>query len=703
MLSSQTERFTGPNCSSVYQRLTVTLCLLMTLLIGLVMFSDRAEAAFQDSIKAGQLRFKNKDGSSLNAIHQSSEVNILVSGIIAHVTVRQSFTNQTDDWQEAEYVFPLVETAAVNFMQMEIGNRLIKAEVKEKEQAKRIYKAAKKEGKKAALTEQSRANLFTQSVANIAPGETINVELHYVHSVQYDAGEFSLRFPMTLTPRYISGDPLTADLTQLEGARLPIDGSGWGIATNEVPDAGSITPTMVPASEEVDFNPISIKVTLNSGLPLKHVASLYHDVNIVKTSSGHKVSFAQDVVAMDRDYVLSWQPVVGSEPRAAVFRETIGAEDYILLMMVPPSNSGQITPLPKEMIFVIDTSGSMDGTSIAQAKSSLVRALQRLNPTDLFNVIEFNSQSRVMFDASQMADRTTVNDAVSWVSQLQSGGGTNMAEALVLAVDSPPSAGYLKHIVFLTDGAVGNESLLFGIIHQALGDARLFTVGIGSAPNSYFMRKSAEFGRGTFTHIGDLAEASTKMDALYKKLDNPIASNINISWPFNVESYPTKVPALYLDEPLLIMAKTQNIFGEVSIAGETARDPWQQILLLDGLPSQSGVGSLWARAKIESLEDQKITGRSVDEVRTEIIDVALTHGLVSNYTSLVAVEEFISRYPHERLKSAGVPNQVAAGQVSSLNYPRTATSASLSLLIGLISLMCAFALLVCRYRYERVG
>ena len=707
MLPRKMERLTGQGCSLVHSWLTVTLCLLMTLLIGFVMSSDRVEAASPDSIEAGQLRFSQKDGAFLNAIHQSSEVDIRINGIIAHVALRQSFTNQTDDWQEAVYVFPLVETAAVNFMQMEIGNRLIKSEVKEKQEARRIYKTASIAGKKAALTEQSRSNLFTQSVANIAPGESINVELHYIQSVQYAAGEFSLRFPMTLTPRYIAGNPLHTGIDQLEKAKVPINSSGWGIATDEVPDADLITPAMAADSGhdggQSKLNSISIDVTLDPGLPLKHVGSLYHDVDIRKTAEGHKISFTKDVVAMDRDYVLNWQPVVGSEPSAAVFKETIAAEDYLLLMMLPPTDTGQLRSLPREMIFVVDTSGSMDGTSIAQAKGSLVRALGRLDQMDLFNVIEFNSQSTMMFATSQTADSFALSDAVQWVTGLQSGGGTNMAEALVLAMDSSANPGYLKHIVFLTDGAVGNESLLLGMIHQGLGDARLFTIGIGSAPNSYFMRKSAEFGRGTFTYIGDLAEATEKMDALYKKLDNPIVSNIKIDWPFNAESYPKKVPALYLDEPLLIMAKTQNIFGEVSISGDTANSPWHQTLSLDALSSGPGVGSLWARAKIESLEDQKITGRPVEEVRPEIIDVALTHGLVSNYTSLVAVEEFISRFPHEALKSTGVPNQIAAGQMTTMAYPRTATSADLSLLIGLISLICGLVILGCKHRVDWVN
>ena len=658
--------------------------LLPVVFIGLLIIAMKSLATFEN-VQAGQLMFRNDQGGLHSAVHIESKADITISGFIAHVTLVQDFVNQTDDWQEAVYVFPLSETAAVNFMQMKIGDRLIKAVVREKQEARQIYRQAKAEGKKAGLTEQSRPNLFTQSVANIAPDESIKVEIRFIQSVEYEHGEFSLRFPMTLTPRFIPGIP-------------------WATPTDQVPDADLISPPMVYGSDGRIDNPISIGVTLSAGLPLKIISSLYHDITVEKKERSHFVSFRDGIVPMDRNFVLTWQPVVGEEPRAAVFRETVGSEDYLLMMLLPPDESSLPQAIARDMIFVIDTSGSMKGPSIEQAKKSLVETLKRLRPQDRFNVIEFNSSYRNIFHVSAAADPYTVNSAIRWVTGLVAGGGTNMVPALKFALDSPVSETHLKHIVFITDGSVGNENALLGLISDRLGEARLFTVGIGAAPNGYFMRKAAEFGRGTFTYIGQLSEAESRMDALYRKLDSPVVRDIEITWPIPVESYPKKLPALYLNEPLLVVARGDNLQGDIHVSGSTARLPWYQSFSSESDVVHLGVGTLWARSKIESLEDEKIAGRDANEVRQAVLDIALNHDLVTSYTSLVAVEEIVSRFSHDPLRRVPVPNLMPVGQkISAVMYPRTATSAGLSFRIGSMALMLALALMLLRMRRPQVS
>jgi len=667
--------------------------------IGLLLVSINAVAVVLEDIEAGQLLFKDESASYSTSIHVESEVDIVVSGFVAQVTLTQNFVNQTDQWQEAVYVFPLSETAAVNFMRMEIGDRVIRAEIKEKQQARQMYQKAKAEGKRTGLIEQSRPNLFTQSVANIAPKEKIKVEIRFIQSVSYNLGEFSLRFPMTLTPRYIPGQFLIAarqlihlaDLLSTDGpepaAIFKVNGQGWALPTNDVPDAHLITPPMVYGSTTTINNPISVRVFLNPGLPLKDISSPYHEIVVKKSGSGHQISLRDGAVPMDRDLLLRWQPVVGSEPAVAVFKETIESNDYFMLMMLPPNDTSDIQIMPREMIFVIDTSGSMQGPSIKQAKQSLGQTLKRLRPQDLFNIIEFNDSAKQLFRSSQMADLSNVKHALDWVMRLSADGGTNMRSALQLALNSPIEESHHKHIVFVTDGAVGNEASLFEMIYRQLGNSRLFTVGIGSAPNSFFMRKAAEFGGGTFTHIGMSAEVANKMDTLYQKLDNPIASDIQINWPQEVESYPARLPSLYLNEPLLVVAKAEMLQGDIRITGNTAHLPWWRELSLETQTSHPGIATLWARSKIESLEDEKIAGRDADEVRRAVLDVALTHNLISNYTSLVAVEETLSRFAHDTLNTKALPNLVAQGQIiSPIMYPRTATNADLSFVIGAISL-----------------
>ncbi|MBT4160051.1 MAG: marine proteobacterial sortase target protein [Gammaproteobacteria bacterium] len=652
-------------------------------------------AAFED-IGSGQILFRKESGRHLAALHLKSHAELKITGIIAHVTLTQTFRNQTQDWREAVYVMPMADTAAVSGMKMIIGERVIRAKIKEKEVARKIYNKAKSEGKKAALTEQSRPNLFRQNVANIGPGEVVEIEITYIQTVDYDYGEFSLRLPMTLTPRFMPGRPLT------DGVPLVTDAHGWAMPTTEVADAHLISPPMTERLGQEIVNPISISISLETGLDLKEIASPYHPVSVTRRDEIYRVELSQGEVSMDRDFVLRWQPVVEGVPRAAVFRERVAGEDYVLLMMVPPDRDHSIRALPRDMIFVIDTSGSMQGTSIEQAKSSLKRAISSLRPEDRFNLIEFNNAWSRLYSGVQPADSSNLRQAEDWAARLQAGGGTNMLPALNVAMQLGEEERNLKHIVFITDGAVGNETALFEAIAGKLGDGRLFPVGIGSAPNSYFMRQAAKFGRGTYTHIGDLKDVTVKMDELYEKIDHPVATDVVVQWPGEVESYPKKIPALYRGEPLLIFAKADQLDGEIHISGVTADSGWNQSLSLEAKSSQSGIGSLWARKKIETLNDAEVRGEDKETIRKAIVNVALRHSLVSRYTSLVAVEEFVERMPHEKLRSSAVPNALAKGQVLTAMYPRTATRSSLSLLVGLTVMLTALLWIVVWRRMERL-
>lgn len=661
---------------------------LLSLFFGIYMTS-KAVAEPLPEVEAGQLLFKNDAGVFSQAIHVDSEAVFTINGMIAKVELTQHFENHSNAWQEGVYVFPLPETAAINYMKMQIGDRVIVGEIKEKNIAKKIYEQAKSEGKKTSLVEQQRPNLFTQKVANIAPGENIAVSIHYLQRVEYNQGMFSLRFPMTLTPRYLPGSPLPANAGPEEKV-VNFNPLGWSLPTTEVPDADLISPFMTQTAAAK--NTISLKITLNAGLPLATINALYHDVRIAKNKHIHSIELQNGRAKMDRDFVLQWQPAIGSAPQAAVFKETIDNEDYLLLMLVPPQSALQSTNayLPRDMIFVIDTSGSMQGSAITQARESLALALARLRPQDNFNVIEFNSSYTSLYHQPQVADSHNIQTAIQWVSRLQADGGTEMSGALRAALMQMEQSARLQQIVFITDGAVGNEAALFQLIHQYLGDARLFTVGIGSAPNSYFMRKAAEFGRGSFTHIGSTTEVKDRMEALFSKLESAVVSHINVQWPVSVESYPEKLPDLYAGEPVLIAAKTAATQGVVQIDGFTANDPWSRALDINIQDDSEGVATVWARAKIENLEDQKHRGMDAERVREKVLDIALRHKLLSAYTSLVAVEQVPDRPMEDTLKQSAVPNLVANGQLAqqqTLVYPQGATSSEVSFVLGFLSLI----------------
>lgn len=656
-----------------------------------------------EEASAGSLLFKTASGYRA-ALHHHSEAQVTIKGMLARVVLRQTFENVTDDWVEGVYVFPLPEDAAINRMVLEIGERRIVADIKEKQEAQRIYDQAKREGKRAALTRQERPNLFTQAIANIGPQEKVVIELQYHELVTYRNQTFSWRLPTTLTPRYIPGVMKQDADTQV--SLETNSGWGWAQPTDQVPDAHRITPFVHPAPQP-DTNNIAINISLDAGVPLAQIRGAYHELSIYKLGNGHQITPTQKHIPMDRDFEMQWHTVAGKAPDAAFFTERVDGEDYALLMVLPPQQEPSGTTLPREVIFIIDTSGSMGGVSIEQAKASLQLALSRLTDQDRFNVIEFNSFHQALFHQPVQAEAKALQQARSFVERLNADGGTEMAPALEEALHYPAAEGYLKQVIFITDGSVGNEAALFELIHQQLGDARLFTVGIGSAPNSYFMTKAAEFGRGTFTFIGAQTEVAEKMQALFTKLESPVMSDIEIDWPVPVEAWPARIPDLYQGEPLLVSAKVSGTWPKqavIDVRGRQAGNSWSRKLAVTNTPpsdsaSHSGIGVRWAEEKIAALLDEKVRGRPEAEVREAVLEVALQHQLMSPYTSFVAVEETPSRPQDQAVAQAPVPNLLPQGQQAApLMYPRTSTSLLLNWLLG----SCALLVLMVLRRWRAV-
>lgn len=672
--------------------------------------------------ETGQVLFPIPGGGFEQAVHLRTTADIQISGMVARVRYKQVFKNDSDDWREAVYVFPLAENAAVNDMEMRIGDRLIRSQIKEKAEAKKIYEKAKSEGRKAALTEQQRPNLFTQKVANIAPGEEIEVRFVYLQQVGYDSGIFSFYLPTTLTPRFMPGQPLADKQIALEGLEpekeLSRNAFGWAKTyswaepTDQVTDAHKISPFMLSAPVNGLRNPIEINISLEAGLQLQEITSRNHKINQKKGKNDYQISLTNQQVEMDRDFWLEWTPVTSDQPEAAVFKEQIQGEDYALIMLLPPQiTADKQNSLPREVIFIIDTSGSMGGASILQAKASLQLALKRLGNKDRFNIIEFNNSHSSLFYTPMAATRGNKQIASNFVHRLGAGGGTNMAPALQAALNSPSAEGFLKQVLFITDGAVGNEDALFKLIKQKLGNARLFTVGIGSAPNSHFMTRAAQFGRGTFEYISNQSEIAERMSNLFRKLESPVLSNLSVSYPKKlrglVEQFPKRTPDLYAGEPLILSIKAldkASIKGKITISGDIAGPGeditgWSRTLSLNDDSQHQGIAAIWARKKIAALMDEKILGRDKAEVRDEVLRVAIPHRLISAYTSFVAVEERIARDNAVPLKPGAVPNTVVKGQqiqpqTSPHSYPKTATWQSLNLILGNLSVL----LLIVLYR-----
>ena len=660
--------------------------LFVSLVLALAVFiiSVEANAATAGDPGQGTLLLRDDTGERAAAPLLSTDVHMDVTGMVARVQVTQRFANPTAQWREGVYVFPLPDQAAVDHLTMRVGERVIEGQIKERTEARRTYENAKAEGRKTTLLEHERPNMFTTSVANIGPGEEIVVALEYEETLRYGDGAFRLRFPLAITPRYIPG-------AATEAVAM---GIGWSQVTAQVPDADRITPPFVPARDG-HANPVSITIDMNAGFPLAKVASSYHAIDVEeRPGNRYRIVLGDGPVPAARDFELVWTPDVGSAQGAALFTETLGGKTYALLMTLPPTLADADTPrAPREITYIVDTSGSMEGVSIAQARDALSMALDRLQAGDRFNVIEFNSTSTSLFTAPMPFDATTQAQAKRFVAKLRARGGTEMLPALAAALDGPPESELMRQVVFLTDGAVGNEDAILRLLHDKLGDRRLFTIGIGPSPNTFFLTKAAQFGRGTFTFIGDVREVRQKMTDLFRKLESPALTDITVDWPGGTDAWPRRVPDLYAGEPVVVTAQfpAGTLQGNVLISGSRAGQKWQAVLPMQDGATEAGVAVLWARAKIDALMDAGRQGPPEREpdIRNAVLDVALTHHLISKYTSLVAVDVTPTRpVGTDTLKSA-VPGNIPEGLTGFDQLPRTATPAALSLVMGALLLLAA--------------
>ncbi len=622
-----------------------------------------------------------------------AKVDIRINGMIARVAVAQQFRNPSDHWTEGTYVFPLPETAAVDQMRIRAGGRVIEGQIKQRETARRTYEKAKREGKRASLLEFERPNIFTSNLANITPGETVTVEIEYQQAVTYQDGAFRLRYPMVVAPRF-------------QPAPSAIAGSGVARSTA---DAARIAAP-VNLDSDNPRNRVALGIDLDPGMSLASVDSPYHPIT-VRNADGNRlrVELADGLVAANRDFELVWQPAAGKGPKAALFGELIGDDAYLSVMLVPPGRDIPAPVGPRELQFVIDTSSSMYGASLDQAKAALRLALQRLSPGDRFNIIRFDNQTEALFPAPRPASAAHLEAGFDFVRRLTADGGTVMAPALETALAAPTETERLHQVVLLTDGAVGNEAELFTMVRGGLGDRRLFTVGIGVAPNSHFMRGIAGFGRGTHTYIGDASEVQAKMTALLRKLEQPAITDITVDWPDGVtpDLVPARLPDLYRGQPVVFTARLQRASlvrgGQVVITGRIAGATWRAALPLSDPRSadwlHQGVGKLWARNKIAALNASRLDGADDQTIRTGITQLALDHGLVSRFTSLVAVDVTPARPADAGLASRFVANELPAGWTARNllgPLPRGATPSLWQIGLGLILLLAA-ALLMWRY------
>ncbi len=618
---------------------------------------------------------------------KKTDVHLNISGGLIEGEVTQVFTNNTDTVLEAVYVFPLPSEATVMSMELRMGDRVIRSVVREREEARKQYEAAKSQGHKAALLEGERPNIFTTSVANFNPGETVQIRFTYLQAAEYQRGKYSVTFPMVVGPRYIP-------------FRIP------------VPDAERITPPILHPAMEGGHR-VSLTATI-TGLPVKSISSSTHAIRTTSPDNGqtYEVKLREGATLPNSEFHLDIQLKGGGEPELSVVTTEAHEATFGLVTLFPPlglSKDKMPPRVPRDVLFLIDTSGSMNGESIGQAQTGLLRCLDMLQPQDMFTIVRFASDYSAFAPELRPATPESLEAARSYVRTLVADGGTEMQTALDYTLSIPSERqNALRLVVFLTDGDVGNEDSLMRLLNAKLGAARVFTFGIGSAPNEFLMRRLAELGRGQSRFIRSHEDIGTVMSDFFRTLDQPAMTNVRLDWQTkdgkpatDIMAYPQLCPDVFVDRPVQMVAKLPPGFdGRLEVTGNIAGGQVTKAFSLAGASrtQHEGIATLFGQAAVDDLMYQRLRTNDATELqnlRDKIVRTAIDYQLVTAFTSRVAIEEQITRAPDGTLTRVNVPTMLPRGWNPS-GFFATGTNDPLRLLIGLTAIFAGLLLLAFR-------
>ncbi|CAN5196871.1 marine proteobacterial sortase target protein [soil metagenome] len=604
-------------------------------------------AVDDDGPGAGTLMLRGlKSTETLPAVRLGTDMDVTVSGSIARVRVTQAFRNTSGKWMEAIYLYPLPDDGAVDSLKMVVGQRVIVGQIEKRAVARALYEKAKAGGQKAGLVEQQRPNMFTNSVANIGPGETVLISIEYQMPVKQSRGSFSLRLPLVVGPRYTPPHTLTSPTA--------------------VADAAAVTsaPVLDPKVGQT-LNPVSITVHLAPGFRMANVISPYHRIVINGHGDERVIRLAAGAVPADRDFELDWRSA-SADPTLGLFREHTDYGDFVMATITPPVDQVDKPAPPREMVFVIDNSGSMGGASMAEARASLIYALKTLQPQDHFNIIRFDDTMTQLFTHSVAATPDQIALATRFANGLQAAGGTEMLPALKAALADAASTGgpaVVRQIIFLTDGEISNEQEMLETLGGDGGRSHIFFVGIGSAPNEHLMTRMATIGRGAFTHVGNAEEVAAKITPLLDMLRHPAMQNISVRVSGGtLDLTPRDLPDLYFGQPLVLVGKTDHLSGTLTVSGTIDGKPWRQSMSLSDARSSPSVAKLWARRRIDDIEADRTLGKLDEEkANDQIAEIGMANSLVTSQTSLVAIDRTPVRPAGEGLSREDLPLNLPAG------------------------------------------
>jgi Ca-activated chloride channel family protein len=558
-----------------------------------------------------------------------------ISGFLSRVSVTQEFENPFKEKIEAVYTFPLPQAAAVDDMTMIVGERTVRGRILRREQAQAVYEAAKNNGQVASLLDQERPNIFTQSVANIMPGEKVTVVISYVETLKYEDGSYEFVFPMVVGPRYVPG------------AATGQQGGGFAPDTTKVPDGSRITPQVAARGMRAGHD-ISVEVSLDAGVPLDDLQSSSHAVDVQKTGAGRAVVKLKDAETIpNKDFILKYD-VAGRKVEDAVLTHRSGKGGFFTLILQPPDRVTAEDVTPKEIVFVLDTSGSMGGFPIEKAKEAMKLALDGLYPQDTFNLITFAGDTNILFPQPVAATKENLDKAQKFLETREGGGGTEMMKAIRAALDPSDAADHIRIVCFMTDGYVGDDMTIIGEV-QKHPNARVFSFGIGSSVNRFLLDKMAEYGRGEVEYVGLDDDGSAAARRFHERVRSPLLTDISVDWaglPV-ADVYPQRIPDLFSAKPVMLTGRfTGGGKGVIRLKGKmSGRDFVREIPveLPEQQPQHDVLATLWARTRIDDLMGQDYGGAQNGHMRSDlqetITQLGLEYRLMTQFTSFVAVEE----------------------------------------------------------------
>ncbi|MBS0196606.1 MAG: VWA domain-containing protein [Planctomycetes bacterium] len=582
---------------------------------------------------------------------EHTDVRASIAGYISTVNVTQRFVNPFSSKIEAVYVFPMPENAAVSDFVMTIGTRTIRGIIREREEAQRIYAAARSQGYVASLLTQERPNVFTQKVANIEPGHRIDIQITYYNTLAYSNGAYHFVFPMVVGPRF--NPPASRAPILAEPAGTPL---GKDVAVKYF------------RPRERSGADIAIDVDINAGVAIERIGSPTHQVETTRTGNNTaRVRLVRSDSIPNKDFVLSYA-VAATDLKSALITHEDRRGGYFTLMLVPPANLSTLDRSPVEIVYVVDRSGSMQGQPIAQAKDAVLAGLDRLREDDTFQIIDFSESASSLGQAPLTATPENLSRGRRYAQRLDAGGGTMMLNGLRAALEFPHDPRRLRFVAFLTDGFIGNETEILGELDRGLGDSRVFGMGVGSSPNRWLMDEMSVLGRGAVSYLGLKDDAGRAMDTFFETIAHPALTNLRIDWgDVRVsEVYPARLPDLFVGRPVIITGRYDGSFSRpIKVSGnvgtrrrEIMIDP-DAALAKPGSDAAASLPKLWARAKIADCTRRGFrspNAESDDDIRRTALDYAV----MSRFTAFLAVDS-MTRTAGDHGTTVAVPVPVPEG------------------------------------------